>query len=507
MTSRSLRSWIRAAPLASLAVIGCAAPNASHARDDLRTIVEKERGAHSEAEVDALLDSLAAKPMTVDVATTLALAFNSSFRAKLAELDLSSLDLQQAALFENPRLAASLRFPNGGGGTNSEFGVVWNVLDVFLRSSKKSFAAAQYSRTVSELAAAARELARDVQRDFFELQAAEQDAAELATIADAAHIALSLAEQQREAGTISEYELAFRRADDVQSKLDRMNADAEVITRRANLARSIGPAVSLDGWTVEPVLPKPPDVLPSAEIAHFLAWNPCWPVRAIQAEIEALEKARELSRQSLFGAIQVGIDTERDVDGTRVTGPTLEIGLPFFDRNQAARARIGAAIDSARDRQDALMHSVLIDVAESHAHWIAARREYQTIEDELIPERREVQRLSLERYNGMLLGVYDLLKARSQAVEAERAATRALRDFWIEHAELELLCGAKLDDPRVWEEVPRIERSNSADADADDAASGAASGEPSADWRTVRFDSVPSKSDAPPQSAEHEHHH
>jgi outer membrane protein TolC len=243
--------------------------------------------------------------------------------------------------------------------------------------------------------------------------------------------------------------------------------------------------------------------LPSEAVAHFLSWNPCWPVRAILAEIDALEKARELSRQSLFGAIQVGIDTERDVDGTRVTGPTLEIGLPFFDRNQAARARIDAAIDSARDRQEAVMHSVLIDVAEAHARWVAARREYQVIEAELLPQRREVSRLSLERYNGMLLGVYDLLKARSAEVEAERAATRALRDFWIEHAELELLCGTKLDDPKIWEEVPRIERSKSADAEAD----AAANGELPADWRTVRFDSSPPKSDAPAESTEHEHHH
>ena len=50
----------------------------------------------------------------------------------------------------------------------------------------------------------------------------------------------------------------------------------------------------------------------------------------------------------------------------------------------------------------------------------------------------------LLRYNGMLVGNYELFATRSEQIEAEHKAIKALRDYWTTRAELERAVGGRL---------------------------------------------------------------
>lgn len=69
--------------------------------------------------------------------------------------------------------------------------------------------------------------------------------------------------------------------------------------------------------------------------------------------------------------------------------------------------------------------------------------------DELLPERTRVLTLTVEHYNAMLKGAYDLLLAKQNQLAADRSYIEALRDYWIARADLERAIGGSLTTTRT----------------------------------------------------------
>jgi cobalt-zinc-cadmium efflux system outer membrane protein len=66
----------------------------------------------------------------------------------------------------------------------------------------------------------------------------------------------------------------------------------------------------------------------------------------------------------------------------------------------------------------------------------------------LLPGRERIVALSQQRYNAMLLGVFQLLLAKQAEVEAYRQYIESVRDYWIARAELERATGGSLKSAR-----------------------------------------------------------
>jgi cobalt-zinc-cadmium efflux system outer membrane protein len=64
--------------------------------------------------------------------------------------------------------------------------------------------------------------------------------------------------------------------------------------------------------------------------------------------------------------------------------------------------------------------------------------------DVLLPTRNEVLHESQLHYNGMVLGVFQLLMAKRDAVEAGTQYIESLRDYWIARAQLELIIAGRI---------------------------------------------------------------
>ena len=55
-----------------------------------------------------------------------------------------------------------------------------------------------------------------------------------------------------------------------------------------------------------------------------------------------------------------------------------------------------------------------------------------------MPLRARIAEENLLRYNGMLIGVFELLADARAQIASVHGAIDALRDFWIAHADLEM---------------------------------------------------------------------
>lgn len=176
-------------------------------------------------------------------------------------------------------------------------------------------------------------------------------------------------------------------------------------------------------------------------------------VAAARKRIEALQKSLGITEGTrLFpGGIDIGVDTEKNPDRSRVTGPSIDVELPIFDQGQARVATLQAQLRQAQDRLAALAIDVRSEIRENREILEGRRQLADTYRQTLLPQRVSILKLSQEQYNFMLKGSYDLLLAKQQEIGAERAYIQTWRDYWTARAELEKAVGGFLPVPAAAE--------------------------------------------------------
>ena len=93
---------------------------------------------------------------------------------------------------------------------------------------------------------------------------------------------------------------------------------------------------------------------------------------------------------------------------------------------------------------EALAVNVRSEVCEARDQLIVARDLTSYIGKRLLPTQQKALNLTLQQYNFMLKGTYDLLLAKQNEVAAERSYIEAWRDYWTGRAELERAVGGSL---------------------------------------------------------------
>ena len=173
------------------------------------------------------------------------------------------------------------------------------------------------------------------------LQGDLQTTAMLRTIADAAGSAYEFARRQREVGNVNELELHTEQGLYEETKLELAIAELQVLADREQLTRLMG-AWGLDtGWRIGEQLPEVPEQEVQLAELESLAIGNRLDLAAHVKETEALEQALEtVTNWWWIGSAEVGVSTETEVGGGRVTGPFLALGLPIFDQGQAQIARL-----------------------------------------------------------------------------------------------------------------------------------------------------------------------
>jgi outer membrane protein TolC len=78
------------------------------------------------------------------------------------------------------------------------------------------------------------------------------------------------------------------------------------------------------------------------------------------------------------------------------------------------------------------------EVREAYAAYRSAHDIARHHLDEVVPLRKQIADENLLRYNGMLIGVFELLADARAQIASVNAAIEAKRDFWLAQADLDL---------------------------------------------------------------------
>ena len=171
--------------------------------------------------------------------------------------------------------------------------------------------------------------------------------------------------------------------------------------------------------------------------------------------MQALEQAARLAGLTRYlPALQLGVSTERDAEGTRVTGPELSVELPIFDQGQARLARLAATLRQAQARQAELEVDIRAEARTLRSQLLAARGIAEQYQNVLLPLRERIVGEAQRRYDAGLLGIYQLLLVRRDELDGYRGYLESIRDYWIARTDLERAVGGDLNASVTVEKKP-----------------------------------------------------
>jgi len=411
--------------------------------------VHWDQGTPEDQAVKDHVQSLLQQPLTAEAAVQIALLKNRALQATYEELGIAQADLVQAGLLHNPIFIGSWRSSNHTSVLNSEYALAQNFLDIFLLPLRKKLAAAQFEQAKLRVSDAILSFSVQVRSAYYTLQGAEQMHAMRQTVMQAADAARELTERQHKAGNINALELATQQGAFQQARLELAQSETAVALARERLHQLLGFAEAPITWRVVDQLPALPSVDPALDNLETLALSQRLDLAAARKSLDILRRARTVTRLGIVPAVDVGVDTEHDLDHAWVTGPTLNVEVPIFDQRQAARARANAQLRQAQQQLTALEAGVRSEVRSGITRLNAARQTAELYREDLIPIRERIVAETQKHVNYMLLGVFQLLQAKRDEVHAYREYLEALRDYWIAYAALERTVGGKLQLPEA----------------------------------------------------------
>jgi cobalt-zinc-cadmium efflux system outer membrane protein len=430
---------------------GCASLPEDRGLSDVHSLITDRTGytfrdEHAKSSTAELVGGLLAQPLTAQRAVQVSLINNPRVRLEYARLGISAAEVYNAGRLSNPRLSAGVMSSSESSAANQvTFGLTQSFTDLLLLPSRGRLAKAEFERGKQEAGAAIIDLAADVEAAYYALVGSQQVAAMRANVQKAAQVSAALAQRFYDAGNISILQLTLEQSAASEANIDAIRATADAVAARNTLNRLMGLRAGDERWATPDRLPLPVASEDSFDELINIAWQSRLDLAAKRAEVALLADSLGISRQFRYvGGIAVGIETERETDRSRITGPNLSIELPIFNSGAGNIAQAEAMVDEAEAQLRALALDVGNDVHLAHAQVQATRAVADEFRAALIPQREAVVQHTQARVNYMLIGQFELLRSKQQEFDAYQGYLEALRDYWIARSELGRAVGAQL---------------------------------------------------------------
>jgi cobalt-zinc-cadmium efflux system outer membrane protein len=371
---------------------------------------------------------------------------NRNLQATFEDLGIAQADLVQAGLLKNPVFDLNVRIPDRSPSkTYLDFSVADSFLDALLIPVRRKLADAHFREVKAKVADEVLNLAAQTQEAFYRYQGAQQMIELRRTSAAAADAALGAAQKLHEAGNISDLDYTSQQAQEARARIELANAIAEADEERETLNGLMGLWGRRTGWKIGGHLPDLPATEIDSKGLEVLAITQRLDLAAAGEEVVVQARALGITVQTrFFTDVDAGVEAERETDGQWRIGPTISAPLPIFDQGQAAIAKGTAQLRQSKERYLALAVAIGSQVRAARTRLFNARAKALFYRDQLLPLQQQLLAETQRHYNGMFVGVFQLLQAKRDQTDAAREYIEACRDYWIARAELERAMGGRL---------------------------------------------------------------
>lgn len=385
------------------------------------------------------------KKLTADDAVGILLFNNPEIQARFEEIGIVHADLIEAGLPKNPLFEGMLRFPHQRDAyVNVEFSLIQNIVDLLVIPLRTKVAKAEFKQAKLQAANHILSLVFDVERLFYSLQAEEMREGLLTTIVEINQAAYFLSKGQFEQGNINQLDFLARTNEYEESKLELSKNQIEIFRLKQKLNRLFGFRGEIC-WEIEKNLVKIPEQeLPMNNIEE-MAFSQRLDLASLYWEMDKITKKFGLTDWWVYTKANLGISTERDADGIRVTGPIYSLELPIFNYGQADRKRLYFLFRQKLEQIREKEITILSEIRFAKKQILLNRELVLNYRNKLIPVQKEILANSMLYTNTMSLSVYKLLQAKKQELIQEIQYNNALRDYWISKVDLDASLGGSLE--------------------------------------------------------------
>jgi len=349
--------------------------------------------------------------------TQVALVNNPGLALQYADLGIARSALLRAARPPNPTAEASARF--GENHTDAvDIKALQDIVELALLPRRKHAAERELDAAKDRLTAKIMGTALEARSVFAEYQTALALADTKRQAADCREAAADVARRMTEAGNMTVLERSVFDQGYQAARLDLAAWQVQVRTKREAVNRVMGLHEDTS-WTAKPA-DAMADVSGTPKTGVDLAaLNASLELSAQRHELEALAQQRGIiNTKAYLPELRVGVDSERASDGSWAVGPALVLTLPLFEQGQGQRAAVDFQIQAGWNRYAATAVAIASAARAAADRLDAAGQSLKMQREEVLPLSDKALKETLLQYNGMLVGVFDLLRAKERQIEA-----------------------------------------------------------------------------------------
>ncbi len=420
------------------------------ARDDFASrsgVAAPGRDEFDEARVQEALAALLEGELDETAAVRVALLNNRDVRAAYERIGIGAADLVQAGLLHNPVFGVEdLFFLDGG--TEVDLGLAQPFVDMFWMPLRQRAAEHELAAVGAAVTHDLVHLVYSVRREFVRVRAAQQLVAMQRRAVDAAVASHELMRELYAAGNVTAPLLSAERIGEARARLELAAAERAAREAREPLNRLLGLWGPHIAWRIGGDLPG--DGAGALDLERIESRSVAASLDLIEnrARIDAAaQRAGLASWQGLFPEGSVGVAAMREPGDEWAVGPSFDLELPLFDRGQAKVAAAGSQlrIHMHRHVQIAVEVRAAARLLRDRLELLEQRARF--LQAELVPAQAQLLNETLQNYNAMQIGVFQVLAQKQQQLAAVREHLTTLRDCWLTRIDLEeLLAGSMPPD-------------------------------------------------------------
>jgi len=382
------------------------------------------------------VDELMRQPLTADGAVEIALLNNPGLQARFAELGIAESELVRAGRLANPTFGFGRL--SGGGITEIDRSVLFNVLGLLTIPVASQVERQRFEQAQYQAASDAVGLAADTRTAFFRAVASQELLRYYGQVQDAADASNELARRMVRAGNFNKLAQMRQQAFQADASAQMARARHQSTADRERLLRLLGLPGDASALKLPERLPDLPREPLEPKDAEQTAMDKRLDVQIARRNTEATARALGLTKATRFiNVLHIGYANKSQTGEERQNGYDIELELPLFDFGMGRTARAEATYMQSVHRTAEVAVNARSEVRESYSAYRTAYELARHYRDEVVPLTKRISDENLLRYNGMLIGVFDLLADSRDQVLSVTAYVEALRDHWIAETQLQ----------------------------------------------------------------------
>ncbi len=384
-------------------------------------------------------------------AQQLALLHSERVAGILLEQGIHEATAVQKQLLENPGIGLSMMRPEDGGRWKMELSLSLGLVDWLSRQQRQALSASEIALWQLQAWQRLSDELTQVANQWLQAVAAQQKLQAHRELYESAVVAADFAQLLFDAGNISELELLGSQSIVTQRQAQQINAELDAAKKASMIKMSLG----LSHETAIII----PDKLPMIDQTLLIA--PALETRELlqlaqQHQPALLLTNRETQRSQLELATAVrrinlrqsGLElmSERESNGERQQGLALSLAAPVFDNGDielsALQGRVQLSLNHHQQQLQqtgALIQNALSDINSN-------LQQIDLLTQKELPLYQRMMTLSLQEYNFMLRGTFELFTVAVRVLDARLRYIDASEHYWRAWATLGNLVGTQIQE-------------------------------------------------------------